>query len=101
MGFEYQFSITVPHGLSPDEVGTALKLSGRYTLLPLPNQELALTYTGVPQRANWPEDIVLQFTETQIGAVIHSGTKHQREMFITDLSTVLKATGLHFEMEEL
>lgn len=101
MGFEYKFSVTAPHALSLVELGSALQLSGRYALLSSPDQELALAYTGVPRRADWPEDIVLRLAENQIDALLHSGTKHQREAFIADLSDVLKGRDLRFEIEEV
>ena len=101
MGFEYRFSVTAPLRISLVELGTALQLSGRYDLLSSLDQELAFAYTAVPRRADWPEDIVLRLAETQIDALLHSGTKHQREVFIADLSDVLRGRDLRFEIEEL
>src|SRR5262249_12738855 len=72
-----------------------------YRVLSSSTEDVRLRFRNVALRDEWPDDVELQFNETELYVVFHTGTRRDRELLLAVLQSILARCGSVTEFLEV
>jgi hypothetical protein len=103
MSYEYvcQIRTDVSSAAVLEEVVGALSSRPDYVLLNAGVNKALLKYADSELRPEWPEDIVIDVADAAIRLTVYSGSRLQRENFVSLVTEILSSMNLPCVFEEI